>query len=99
MAKARGTVRQTFVLPADLVKKIDKAAAESKRSRKAMLEILLRQALSERERRFKRLHEVVVKIQAAPTDEAAAQYDEELLEALFGPQRRTSTQKPTAKSA
>jgi metal-responsive CopG/Arc/MetJ family transcriptional regulator len=95
MAKAPATVRQTFVLSADLVKKVDKIAAESKRSRNGMVEILLQQAIAEPDRRFQRFKEVKKKILAAPTDEAASQYDEELLEAIFGPQRR----KPTAKSA
>jgi hypothetical protein len=43
-----------------------------------------------RERRFKRIHNVITKIDAAATDEDAAQFDEELLEAIFGSQKRTS---------
>lgn len=88
MANRQATVRQTFVLPADLIKKVDKVAADSKRSRNATVEILLNQAVSERERRFKRIHDVIAKIDTAASEEDAARYDEELLEAIFGPQKQ-----------
>jgi metal-responsive CopG/Arc/MetJ family transcriptional regulator len=84
------TVRQTFTLPADLIKKVDDAAAVSKRSRNGMVEVLLEQAIREREKRFQKYKEVQKKILAAGTDEEAAQYDEELLEAIFGPQKRSA---------
>lgn len=90
MANRQGSVRQTFVLPVDLIKKIDQVAADSKRSRNATVEILLNQAVAERERRFKRIHKVIAKIDDAATDEDAARYDEELLEAIFGPQKQAS---------
>ena len=90
MANRQETVRQTFVLPVDLIKKVDKVAADSKRSRNATVEILLNQAVAERERRFRRIHNVIAKIDAAATDDDAARYDEELLEAIFGPQKRSS---------
>ncbi len=84
------TVRQTYVLPTALVEKVDEIAAQSKRSRNGMVEVLLEQALRERERRFTKLHSVLKKIDAAPTDEDAARYDEELTEAIFGRQERKS---------
>jgi hypothetical protein len=84
------TVRQTYVLPTALVEKVDEIAAQSKRSRNGMVEVLLEQALRERERRFAKLHSVLKKIDAAPTDEDAARYDEELTEAIFGRQERKS---------
>jgi hypothetical protein len=89
-------LRQTFTLSASLSEKLDKLAAQAKRSRNAMVEILLEQAIGERERRFKKLHDVLRKIDSAATDRQAAQYDEELTEAIFGPQKR---RKKTAKSA
>jgi hypothetical protein len=82
-------VRQTVTLPADLAKAIDKLAADSKRSRNSMIEMLLTQAIKERERRFKKLHVVAKKIEASATEAEAAQYDEELMEAIFGPQKRS----------
>lgn len=83
---ASQTTRQTFVLSSDLIAKVDKIAAASKRSRNGMVEILLEQAIRERERRFKRLREVTKKIHAAATDEEADQFTGELIEAIFGPQ-------------
>lgn len=82
------TVRQTYVLSADVVHKVDKMAARSKRSRNNMVEVLLEQALRERERRMQKYREIEKKILAAPSDEEADQYGEELVEAIFGPQER-----------
>lgn len=78
------TIRQTFVLPTDLMKKVDKIAAQSKRSRNGMVEILLKQALRSRDERFQKYLEVKDKILAAVTDEEADQYGGELIEAIFG---------------
>jgi predicted transcriptional regulator len=89
-------VRQTFTLSASLTDKVDKLAQKAKRSRNAMVEILLEQAIAGRERRFQKLHQVLKKIDAAATEEQAAQYDEELTEAIFGPQQR---RKKSANSA
>lgn len=93
MADQPQTIRQTFVLPADLIKKVDKIAAQSKRSRNGMVEILLEQALRIRDERFQKYLKVQDKILAAATDEEADQYGGELIEAIFG------IQKPKAKRA
>jgi metal-responsive CopG/Arc/MetJ family transcriptional regulator len=90
MANRQQSVRQTFVLPADLIGKVDEVAARSKRSRNSMVEVLLEQALRERDRRFQKYKEVQKKIMAAATDEEADQYGDELIEAIFGPQERKS---------
>ena len=84
----RATVRQTYVLSADVVAKVDEVAAKSKRSRNSMVEVLLEQALGERDRRIEKYREVEKKILAARSDEEADQYGEELVEAIFGPQER-----------
>jgi len=84
----QATVRQTYVLSADVVAKVDEVAAKSKRSRNSMVEVLLEQALRERDRRIEKYREVEKKILAARSDEEADQYGEELVEAIFGPQER-----------
>ena len=84
----QATVRQTYVLSADVVAKVDEVAAKSKRSRNSMVEVLLEQALRERDRRIEKYREVEKKILAARSDEEADQYGEELVEAIFGPQKR-----------
>lgn len=84
----QATVRQTYVLSADVVAKVDEVAAKSKRSRNNMVEVLLEQALRERDRRIEKYREVEKKILAARSDEEADQYGEELVEAIFGPQER-----------
>ena len=84
----QATVRQTYVLSADVVAKVDEVAAKSKRSRNSMVEVLLEQALRERDRRIEKYREVKKKILAARSDEEADQYGEELVEAIFGPQER-----------
>lgn len=84
----QATVRQTYVLSADVVAKVDEVAAKSKRSRNSMVEVLLEQALRERDRRIEKYREVEKKILGARSDEEADQYGEELVEAIFGPQER-----------
>ena len=84
----QATVQQTYVLSADVVAKVDEVAAKSKRSRNSMVEVLLEQALRERDRRIEKYREVEKKILAARSDEEADQYGEELVEAIFGPQER-----------
>lgn len=88
MSDEHATIRQTFVLPAALIEKVDKIAAQSKRSRNGTVEILLEQALRIRDERFQKYLKVKDKILAAATDEEADQYGGELIDAIFGTQKR-----------
>jgi hypothetical protein len=84
------SVRQSVTVPADLARQIQRDAKRKHQTFSKTLLDYARVGLVERDRRFKQLHEVVEKIQSAATAEDAAQFDEELEEAIFGPQERSS---------
>jgi hypothetical protein len=81
------SIRQSVTIPGELARKIERAAKQQHETFSKALLRFARIGMSEEERARKRLRAVVYKIQAAATEEEAARYEDELVEAIFGPQR------------
>ena len=77
--------RQSITFPDELWREIEQKRQHESFSQAALR--YMRQGIAEEARAKERLREVVRKIQAAGSDEAADAYVDELTEALFGPQR------------
>jgi predicted transcriptional regulator len=78
--------RYTVQLPEEVTKAIDEFAQRAHLSRNKAAATLINLGLKVEADKFKRLRELTSKIRAAATDEEAAQYDDELLALVFGPQ-------------
>ena len=85
MAKS---IRQSVTVPDELARKIARGAKRRHETFSKALVDYARRGIYEEQRAFEKLRLVVRKIQAAPTEEDAARYEDELVEVIFGPQRR-----------
>lgn len=81
--------RQSITFPEDLWQQVDWWAKQRHETFSKAVLRLMRLGLAEEARAKERLREVVRKIQAAGSDEAADAYVDELTEAVFGPQQRS----------
>ena len=85
MAKS---VRQSVTIPGELAREIERGAKRRHATFSKALVDYARRGIYEEQRALEKLRLVVRKIQAAPTEEDAARYEDELVEVIFGPQRR-----------
>ena len=94
MAKS---VRQSVTIPGELAREIERGAKRRHATFSKALVDYARRGIYEEQRALEKLRLVVRKIQAALTEEeaAAVRYEDELVEAIFGPHREmTETHGP-----
>ena len=88
MPKVEALARYTVQVPENVVQTIDAYAARVHLSRNKAVAALIRLGIKTEEERLQRLRQLTAKIRNALTDQDAEQYDQELIELVFGPQTK-----------